>query len=109
MAQISRRELLQRAGAATVAATGIAGCLGRGRGSLDSITLAHVPIYPNMQHYVMEQKGYYEDIPADVTIERFSSGPSVVKAFASGDVDIRYFPNESRERCLTATKQSLSV
>jgi NitT/TauT family transport system substrate-binding protein len=44
-----------------------------------------------MQHYVMEQEGYYEDVPADVTIERFSSGPSVVKAFASGDVDVALF------------------
>ncbi|ELY81620.1 nitrate/sulfonate/bicarbonate ABC transporter periplasmic protein [Natrinema gari JCM 14663] len=44
-----------------------------------------------MQHYVMEQEGYYEDVPAAVTIERFSSGPSVVKAFASGDVDVALF------------------
>jgi NitT/TauT family transport system substrate-binding protein len=44
-----------------------------------------------MQHYVMEQEGYYEEIPADITIERFSSGPSVVKAFASGDVDVAFF------------------
>jgi NitT/TauT family transport system substrate-binding protein len=44
-----------------------------------------------MQHYVMEQEDYYENVPADVTIERFSSGPSVVKAFASGDVDIALF------------------
>jgi NitT/TauT family transport system substrate-binding protein len=44
-----------------------------------------------MQHYVMEQEGYYENVPADVTIERFSSGPSVVKAFASGDVDVALF------------------
>ncbi|KOX98278.1 nitrate ABC transporter substrate-binding protein [Halorubrum tropicale] len=44
-----------------------------------------------MQHYVMEQEGYYEDVPTDVTIERFSSGPSVVKAFASGDVDVALF------------------
>ncbi|EMA69224.1 nitrate/sulfonate/bicarbonate ABC transporter periplasmic protein [Halorubrum kocurii JCM 14978] len=39
----------------------------------------------------MEQEGYYEDVPTDVTIERFSSGPSVVKAFASGDVDVALF------------------
>jgi NitT/TauT family transport system substrate-binding protein len=44
-----------------------------------------------MQHYVMEQEGFYEDVPTDVTIERFSSGPSVVKAFASGDVDVALF------------------
>ncbi|MBZ6497187.1 ABC transporter substrate-binding protein [Natrinema longum] len=91
MVQISRRSLLQKAGAITIAATGIAGCLGQGGGSLDSVTVAYVPIYPNMQHYVMEQEGYYEDVPADVTIERFSSGPSVVKAFASGDVDVALF------------------
>jgi NitT/TauT family transport system substrate-binding protein len=44
-----------------------------------------------MQHYVMEREDYYEDIPADITIERFSSGPSVVKAFATGDVDVALF------------------
>ena len=91
MIDVSRRRLLQKAGATTVASAGIAGCIGRGVPSLDSITVAYVPIYPNMQHYVMEREGYYEDIPVDVTIERFSSGPSVVKAFASGDVDVALF------------------
>ncbi|MDS0296271.1 ABC transporter substrate-binding protein [Halogeometricum sp. S3BR5-2] len=44
-----------------------------------------------MQQYVMTEEGYYENVPADVTVERFSSGPSVVKAFASGDVDAAFF------------------
>jgi NitT/TauT family transport system substrate-binding protein len=88
---ISRRRLLRKAGATTVAAAGIAGCIGRGGPSLDSVTVAYVPIYPNMQHYVMEREAYYEDVPVDVTIEQFSSGPSVVKAFASGDVDVALF------------------
>jgi NitT/TauT family transport system substrate-binding protein len=91
MIHISRRRLLQKAGATTVVAAGIAGCLGREGGSLDSATVAYVPIYPNMQHYVMERERYYEDVPTDVAIERFSSGPSVVKAFASGDVDVALF------------------
>ena len=92
MVDISRRRLLGNAGATTVAAVGIAGCLGGGGGGpLDSVTVAYVPIYPNMQHYVMEREGYYEDVPVDVTIERFSSGPNVVKAFASGDVDVALF------------------
>ncbi|WP_198526021.1 ABC transporter substrate-binding protein [Haloferax sp. ATB1] len=92
MVELTRRRLLQGAGASAVAGTGVAGCLGRGGGdSLDSLTVAYVPIYPNMQHYVMEQESYYDEIPADVTIERFSSGPSVVKAFASGDVDVALF------------------
>ncbi|ELZ88990.1 nitrate/sulfonate/bicarbonate ABC transporter periplasmic protein [Haloferax elongans ATCC BAA-1513] len=91
MVHISRRRLLQKASATTVAAAGIAGCLGQGGKSLDSVTVAYVPIYPNMQHYVMEQEGFYENVPADVSIERFSSGPNVVKAFASGDVDVALF------------------
>ncbi|GCF15807.1 hypothetical protein Harman_37420 [Haloarcula mannanilytica] len=91
MVQLTRRRLLQGAGTTAVAATGLTGCLGRGSGSLNSLTVAYVPIYPNMQHYVMEQEGYYENVAADVTIERFSSGPSVVKAFASGDVDVALF------------------
>jgi NitT/TauT family transport system substrate-binding protein len=88
---VSRRRLIRKAGGTAVAAVGIAGCPGQGGPSLDSITVAYVPIYPNMQHYVMEREGYYEDVPVDVTIERFSSGPSVVKAFASGDVDVAHF------------------
>ena len=90
MIHISRRRLL-RTGTPMIAAAGIAGCLGQGGASLGSVTVAYVPIYPNMQHYVMEQEDYYEDVPADVTIERFSSGPSVVKSFASGDVDVALF------------------
>jgi len=89
MIQTSRRRLLLGAGA--VAGTGLAGCLGRDRGSLDSVTVAYVQIYPNMQHYVMEEEGYYEELPKDVTVERFSSGPNVVKAFASGDIDVAMF------------------
>jgi len=91
MNQTSRRKLLQSAGATTVAATGIAGCLGRSGNSLDSVTIAYVPIYPNIQHYVMEREGYYEDILVEATTERFNSGPSVVKAFASGEVDVALF------------------
>jgi len=58
---------------------------------MDSLTVAYVPIYPNMQHYVMDQQGYYDELPVEVSVERFSSGPNVVKAFASGDVDVALF------------------
>ena len=90
MSHISRRRLL-RTGAITVAAAGLAGCLGRGGASFDSVTVAYVPIYPNVQHYVMKREGYYENISVDVTIERFSSGPNIVKAFAGGDIDVALF------------------
>jgi NitT/TauT family transport system substrate-binding protein len=44
-----------------------------------------------MQHYVMAERGYYDELPVEVSVERFNSGPSVVKAFASGDVDVALF------------------
>ncbi|MCX2818734.1 ABC transporter substrate-binding protein [Haladaptatus sp. F3-133] len=89
MRRISRRKLLQGIGTATVGASSLTGCLGQGsEGPLDSITVAYVPIYPNMQHFIMQEEGYYDDLPVDVSIERFSNGPNVVKAFASGDVDV---------------------
>ncbi|EMA55941.1 nitrate/sulfonate/bicarbonate ABC transporter periplasmic protein [Halococcus salifodinae DSM 8989] len=58
---------------------------------MGQLTVAYVPIYPNMQHYIMQEEGYYESISSAVTVERFSNGPSVVKAFASDEVDIALF------------------
>jgi len=89
----TRRKLLREStGAATLGLTALAGCLGSGdNGPVDSLTVAYVPIYPNMQHYVMEQEEFYDDVPATVKTKRFSTGPSVVKAFASGEVDVALF------------------
>lgn len=95
----TRRRYLVSAGAATTGAAGLAGCGGGGSsGSTNStnstaeqLTVAYVPIYPNMQHYIMREEGYYDALPSAVTVERFSDGPSVVKAFASGAVDIAMF------------------
>ncbi|MFC6720428.1 ABC transporter substrate-binding protein [Halovenus amylolytica] len=89
MPTISRRRMLQGVVAGTVAGT--AGCLGENSGSTESMTVAYVPIYPNMQHYVMEEEGFYEEIPTDVSVERFGSGPDIVTAFASGEVDVALF------------------
>lgn len=83
--------MLRGLGAGTVATPAIAGCLEQSGGSLNSIAVAYVPIYPNLQHFVMEEQGYYDELPVDVSIERFSSGPNVVKALASGDVDAALF------------------
>lgn len=91
MNHITRRTVLRGVGAGAIATPGVAGCLGRGSSPLDSITVAYVPIYPNMQHYVMDQQGYYDEIPVDVNVERFSAGPNVVTAFASGDIDVALF------------------
>lgn len=99
----TRRRVLVSAGAAATGAVGLAGCVSSGGpgsaqgnnsstdSGTDQLTVAYVPIYPNMQHYIMREEGYYEALPSAVTVERFSDGPSVVKAFASDAVDIAMF------------------
>ena len=83
----SRRRFLQTTGAA--ATLGAAGCLGGG-GS-ETLTVAYMPIYPDMQYFVMEEEGYFEELSADVEGKRFSDGPSIIKAYASGDIDVAMF------------------
>jgi len=53
----SRRSFLAAAGGA--ATVGLAGCLGGDDGGLNELTVAHMPIYPDLQWYVMEGEGYF--------------------------------------------------
>ena len=102
----TRRQALASSGAAAASVVGLSGCVGQGNpassdvegtnttattSSMGQLTVAYVPIYPNMQHYIMQEEGYYESLSSEVTVERFSNGPSVVKAFASDEVDIALF------------------
>lgn len=85
--RVSRRDALKATGAA--ATFGLAGCLGGG-GS-DTLNVAYMPIYPDMQYFVMEEEGYFGEIDATVEGTEFSSGPDIVKAYASGDIDVAMF------------------
>lgn len=106
MREYTRRQILASSGVAAGGVVGLSGCISGGNpGSSDAegtsttatasrmgqLTVAYVPIYPNMQHYIMQEEGYYESLSTEVTVERFSNGPSVVKAFASDEVDIALF------------------
>ncbi|OYR81264.1 nitrate ABC transporter substrate-binding protein, partial [Halorubrum sp. E3] len=83
----SRRSFLAAAGGA--ATVGLAGCLGGGGGGgLDELTVAHMPIYPDLQWYVMEGEGYFSEIDAEVTGQEFGNGPDIVQALGGGDIDV---------------------
>ncbi|WP_188978540.1 ABC transporter substrate-binding protein [Halocalculus aciditolerans] len=88
----TRRRYLQATGGALGAAglTALAGCSGGG-GSTESLSVAYMPIYPDMQHFVMEKEGYYDALDADVEATEFSDGPSIVQAYATGDYDVALF------------------
>ncbi|GAA0522700.1 NitT/TauT family transport system substrate-binding protein [Halorubrum aquaticum] len=88
-AGVSRRSFLATAGG--TATVGLAGCLGGDGGGLEELTVAHMPIYPDLQWYVMEAEGYFEDVDAEVTGEEFTDGPAIVQAFGGGDIDVAMF------------------
>ncbi|WP_245758133.1 ABC transporter substrate-binding protein [Natronobacterium haloterrestre] len=83
---MTRRDFCCGIGAGMIG--GLAGCLSS---DSPSLTVAYVPIYPNMHHYVMEAEGIYDELDATVNIERFASGPDVVTAYAAGDIDAAFF------------------
>lgn len=84
----SRRDALKTAG--TAATFGLAGCLGGGGGT-DELTVAYMPIYPDMQYFVMQEEGYFDEMSVGIDGREFSSGPDIVKAYASGDIDVGLF------------------
>jgi ABC-type nitrate/sulfonate/bicarbonate transport systems, periplasmic components len=87
-APVSRRAYLS--GLATAGAAGFAGCSGGG-GGIDTLRVAHMPIYPDIQSHIMLEEGYFEELPVDVETTIFSDGPSIVQASATGDFDVMMF------------------
>jgi NitT/TauT family transport system substrate-binding protein len=88
----SRRSYLRAAGG--IATLGLAGCIGDAGDSgtdIEEIRVAYMPIYPDMQYFVMEKGGYFDELPVTVTGEQFPDGPSIVQASAKGDFDIMMF------------------
>jgi NitT/TauT family transport system substrate-binding protein len=90
---LSRRAYLAGAGATTTA--GVAGCLGlgggSGGGSLDELTVAHMPIFPDLQYYVMEEEGYFDGVDASIDGREFTDGPAIIQAYGGGEIDIAMF------------------
>ncbi|MFA9518300.1 ABC transporter substrate-binding protein [Halopenitus sp. H-Gu1] len=89
MTTSTRRKFLSVAGG--TAAVGLAGCLGGAGGNIDELTVAHMPIYPDLQWYVMEGEGYLDEIDAEITSQEFSDGPAIVQALGGGDIDVALF------------------
>lgn len=89
----TRRNYLKTIGAAVLTSGSLAGCLaGRGVGSgLDKLRVAYMPIYPDMQYFVMQEEGYFDELAPVVKATQFPDGASIVQAFGSGELDIAMF------------------
>lgn len=86
---LTRRSYL--GGIGTAATIGAAGCLGGGGGSLDELTVAHMPIYPDLQYFVMDAEGYFAEVDAEIDGREFTDGPAIIQAFGSGEIDVAMF------------------
>jgi NitT/TauT family transport system substrate-binding protein len=89
---VSRRRFLTYGSAAGIA--GLAGCsgaTGSQGSSLSELSVAYMPIYPDMQYFVMKEQGFIDELSVQVSGEVFSDGPSIVQASATGDFDVMMF------------------
>lgn len=85
----SRRSFLAGT-TATVAGTGASGCLGSS-GSGGAVDVAYMPIFPDLQYFVMESQGYFDEIDEEINAREFSDGTDIVRAYGGGEVDIGLF------------------
>lgn len=56
-----------------------------------TLRVAYIPIMPMSQLFVMESEGWTKAAGLDLELTKFSSGPAIVQAIASGDFDVMYF------------------
>ncbi|MUV87562.1 ABC transporter substrate-binding protein [Natronomonas sp. CBA1123] len=86
---LSRRSYLAGTGAAATA--GLAGCLGSGDDGTEALSVAYMPIFPDLQYFVMDEQGYFDEISAEINGQEFTDGPAIIQAYGGGEIDIAMF------------------
>ncbi|NNG03629.1 MAG: ABC transporter substrate-binding protein [Inquilinus sp.] len=61
------------------------------RAESTTLKVAYIPIMPMAQLYVLMGEGWAEEAGLDLELTRFSSGPAIVQALASGEYGVVYF------------------
>jgi len=56
-----------------------------------TLEVAYIPIMPMSQLFVMEGEGWTKQAGLKLELTKFSSGPAIVQAIASGNYDVMYF------------------
>ena len=55
------------------------------------LEVGYMPILPVAQLFVLEEAGWAEEVGLELELTRFSSGPAMTQALASGELDVMYF------------------
>ncbi|WP_367176230.1 ABC transporter substrate-binding protein [Haloarcula rubripromontorii] len=86
----TRRNFLRLTGGVT--AGSIAGCSSViGGSSLDTLSVAYKPIFPFLQFLVMDERGYLDELDANVETTDFANqGLNIVSAYSDGDIDVAF-------------------
>jgi NitT/TauT family transport system substrate-binding protein len=72
------------------ALTILAGLLPAGARAETTLEVAYIPIMPMAQLFVMEGEGWTKAEGLNLKLTKFSSGPAIVQAIASGGYDVMY-------------------
>ncbi len=62
-----------------------------GASAQTKLKVAYIPIMPMAQLFVMEGEGWTKEAGLELELTKFSSGPAIVQAIASGNFDVMYF------------------
>lgn len=62
-----------------------------GASAQTKLKVAYIPIMPMAQLFVMEGAGWTKEAGLELELTKFSSGPAIVQAIASGGFDVMYF------------------
>jgi NitT/TauT family transport system substrate-binding protein len=57
----------------------------------EKLEIAYIPILPMAQLYVIDHEGWAKEAGLELALTKFSSGPAIVQAIASGRYDVMYF------------------
>jgi len=82
-AHLSRRTALSLAASAALP-------FGRAHAEARTLKVAYIPILPMAQLFVIVGEGWAAEAGLDLQLTRFSSGPAMVQALASGGYDVAY-------------------
>lgn len=66
-------------------------CLINASENTTKLKVGYMPILPVAQLFVIEGEGWAKEAGLDLELTRFSSGPAMVQALASGELDVMYF------------------
>ena len=85
------RGKLRRALGAVLAAAAVSWFAAAPASAQTKLEVAYIPIMPMTQLFILQEEGWAKEAGLELKLTKFSSGPAIVQAIASGRFDVIYF------------------